>query len=83
MRGIRSRHLETGERCGKVFGIEGCEVVDLLTHPDAMASIANYLKKHGWRPGISRKKAEKVIYHYNHSKYYVKAILKIADLLKS
>jgi len=57
--------------------------IDLLTHADAIASIANYLKSHGWRPGISRKKAEKVIYHYNHSEYYVKAILKIADLLKS
>jgi membrane-bound lytic murein transglycosylase B len=57
--------------------------IDLLTHADAIASIANYLKSHGWRPGISREKAEKVIYHYNHSKYYVKAILKIADLLKS
>ena len=57
--------------------------INLLTHADAMASIANYLKKHGWRPGISRKKAEKVIYHYNHSKYYVKAILKIADNLAS
>ena len=57
--------------------------INLHTHADAIASIANYLKSHGWRPGISRKKAEKVIYHYNHSKYYVKAILKIADLLKS
>lgn len=57
--------------------------LDLLTHADAIASIANYLKSHGWRPGISRKKAEKVIYQYNHSKYYVRAILKIADLLES
>jgi len=57
--------------------------IDLLTHADSMASIANYLKRHGWRPGISRKKAEKVIYHYNHSEYYVKAILKIASRLKS
>ena len=57
--------------------------IDLLTHPDAMASIANYLKRHGWRPGISQKKAEKVIYHYNHSEYYVKAILKIAKRLES
>ena len=56
--------------------------IDLLTHADAMASIANYLKSHGWRPGISRKKAEKVIYHYNHSEYYVKAILKIAKRLE-
>ena len=57
--------------------------IDLLTHADAMASIANYLKHHGWRPGISRKKAEKVIYHYNHSEYYVKAILKVAKRLES
>jgi membrane-bound lytic murein transglycosylase B len=56
--------------------------IDLHTHADAMASIANYLKRHGWRPGISRKKAEKVIYHYNHSDYYVNIILKIADLLQ-
>jgi len=57
--------------------------LDLLTHADAIASIANYLKSHGWRPGISRQKAAKVIYRYNHSKYYVNAILKIADLLES
>ena len=57
--------------------------IDLLTHPDSMASIANFLKRHGWRPGISRKKKEKVIYHYNHSDYYVKTILKIAERLKS
>ena len=57
--------------------------IDLLNHADAMASIANYLKKHGWRPGISRKKAEKVIYHYNHSEYYVKAILKTAKRLET
>ena len=61
----------------------GDGTVDLMTHPDAMASIANYLKRHGWKPGISRKKKEKVIYHYNHSEYYVKTILKIAERLKS
>lgn len=57
--------------------------IDLLIHADAMASIANYLKRHGWRPDISRKKAEKVIYHYNHSEYYVKAVLKVAKRLES
>ena len=56
--------------------------VDLLNKADSMASIAYFLKRHGWRPGISRKKAEKVIYHYNHSEYYVEVILKIANLLK-
>lgn len=57
--------------------------IDLHTHPDSMASIANFLKRHGWKPGISRKKKEKVIYHYNHSDYYVKTILTIAERLKS
>jgi membrane-bound lytic murein transglycosylase B len=66
------------------YGKDGNDdgTIDLNTHADAMASIANYLKRHGWRPGISRKKAEKVIYHYNHSDYYVNIVLKIADLLK-
>ena len=67
------------------YGKDGDDdgIIDLHTHADSMASIANYLKRHGWRPGISRKKAEKVIYHYNHSEYYVNAILTIASRLKS
>jgi len=61
----------------------GDGTIDLLTHSDSMASIANFLKRHGWRPGISRKKQEKVIHHYNHSDYYVKTILTIAERLKA
>jgi membrane-bound lytic murein transglycosylase B len=57
--------------------------VDMLNHADSMASIANFLKSHGWRPGQSRKKAEKIIFHYNHSTYYVDTILKISRRLKS
>jgi membrane-bound lytic murein transglycosylase B len=57
-------------------------VINLETHADAVASIAKYLKGHGWHPGLTRKKAKKVIYRYNHSTYYVNTILKIADLLK-
>jgi len=56
--------------------------VDLLVHADAIASIANYLKRHGWQPDISREKQEKAIHAYNPSFYYVNAILKVADLLK-
>jgi membrane-bound lytic murein transglycosylase B len=56
--------------------------IDLRTHADAIASIANYLKRHGWQPSISREKAEKAVHAYNPSSYYVNAILKIADLLK-
>ena len=56
--------------------------IDLRNHADAIASIANYLKRHGWQPAISREKAEKAVHAYNPSSYYVNAILKIADLLK-
>ena len=58
-------------------------VVDMLNHADSMASIANFLKSHGWRPGQGRKKAAKIIHHYNHSDYYVNTILKISGRLKS
>ncbi len=67
------------------YGKDGNDdgMVDMLNHTDSMASIANFLKSHGWRPGQSRKKAEKIIYHYNHSSYYVNTILKISRRLKS
>ena len=58
-------------------------IVDMLNHADSMASIANFLKSHGWRSGQSRKKAKKIIYYYNHSNYYVDTILKISRRLKS
>ncbi len=56
--------------------------IDLFNHADAIASIAFFLKHHGWKPGISKKKAQKVVHHYNHSDQYVYAVLKIAKLLK-
>ncbi len=56
--------------------------IDLFTHDDAIASIANYLKHHGWKPGIARQKQHKVLFSYNHSNYYVDILLKISDKLK-
>jgi len=56
--------------------------VNLFEHADAIASIANYLKQYGWRPGIDRDRAYKVVWRYNHSKYYVNIVLKVAKLLK-
>jgi len=57
--------------------------IDLFNHTDAQASVANFLKKHGWKPGIDRKKKKKVVHHYNHSDDYVDTILKISDLLEA
>ena len=56
--------------------------VDLFVHADAISSVASYLKHYGWKPGLAREQAFKVVYHYNHSKYYVNTILDIADKLK-
>ena len=55
--------------------------IDLFDHADAIASVANYLKTFGWKPGISREKAEKAVFAYNRSSYYVNTILTIRDLL--
>jgi len=56
--------------------------VDLFVHADAISSVASYLKHYGWKLGIAREQAFKVVYHYNHSKYYANTILDIADKLK-
>ena len=56
--------------------------INLFNHEDAIVSIANYLKHYGWKPGITQEDAYEVIYHYNHSKYYVDTILKISEKLK-
>ena len=57
--------------------------IDLFNHADAIMSVAYYLKHYGWHPKIGTKKARKVIYHYNHSNYYVRTVLKIVNLLKA
>jgi membrane-bound lytic murein transglycosylase B len=57
--------------------------INIFHHPDAITSIANFLKHYGWHPGIDGKKAYKVIYHYNHSRQYVETILKVSKLLKA
>jgi len=56
--------------------------VDLFDHEDAIASVANYLRHHGWRPELDRKARYRVILRYNYSKYYANTILKIADRLR-
>lgn len=56
--------------------------IDLFTHADAIFSVANYLKHHGWKPGIPRQRQHEVLFTYNHSNYYVDTLLKISDRLK-
>ena len=56
--------------------------VDLFDPADAIASVAFYLKKAGWKKGLSNKKAERVIFRYNRSRPYVSSVMKIAALLE-
>ena len=45
---------------------------------DAIASAANYLRGHGWRPGITHAEQRQVIWAYNHSDAYIDTVLTIA-----
>ncbi|MFO8084781.1 MAG: lytic murein transglycosylase [Desulfobacterales bacterium] len=60
---------------------DGDGQINLFTHADAIASVANYLKTFGWKPDISKEKAKKSIFAYNRSSYYVNTVLTISDLL--
>ncbi|MCI0474490.1 MAG: lytic murein transglycosylase [Ignavibacteria bacterium] len=58
----------------------GDGVIDLFNKDDAIFSVANYLKQNGWSDSYDSWK--KAIYHYNNSKDYVDAILKLASKLE-
>jgi peptidoglycan lytic transglycosylase B len=60
----------------------GDERVDLFDHTDAIASVGNYLRHHGWKPGMTRQQQYQVILKYNYSKPYANTILDIAARLK-
>jgi membrane-bound lytic murein transglycosylase B len=65
------RWAEDGDGDGKI---------DLFTFADSIASIANYLKAHGFGPTPELKK--KAVWGYNHEGAYVTGVLAFADALK-
>jgi membrane-bound lytic murein transglycosylase B len=56
--------------------------IDLFVKTDALYSIANYLREHGWGCQMDRAGQQKAIYAYNHSVVYANTILAVADKLK-
>ncbi|MGA2330993.1 MAG: lytic murein transglycosylase [Syntrophales bacterium] len=56
--------------------------VNLFSEPDALYSMANYLRSHGWRCHMSAKRQHRVILAYNHSNIYADTVLTVAKKLK-
>lgn len=55
---------------------------DLFYMPDAIISVANFLKEHGWRTNLTDEEKRAVIWHYNRSSVYVDTVLAVAGQLK-
>ncbi len=55
--------------------------IDLFDPADAIPSVANFLKKSGWKKGLSREREEKVIRRYNNDAYYARVVMQLADRL--
>lgn len=66
------------------FGVDGDQDgrVDPFAKPDALHSIANYLRGHGWRKGMDREGQHRVIFGYNHSTIYANTVLAIAEKIR-
>ena len=60
---------------------DGDGKVDLFTIPDAIASLSNYLAKHGWKAGLPRAKQHKLLMAYNHATIYANTILALSDMV--
>jgi membrane-bound lytic murein transglycosylase B len=60
---------------------DGNGVVDLFEFADAVWSIANYLRSHGWEAGHPEKK-RKAVWAYNHCDSYVIGVFAYAKALK-
>lgn len=56
--------------------------VDLAMAHDAIMSIGIYLKRNGWRPGLSYEQKFNVILKYNKSKPYAQTVLELASRLQ-
>jgi membrane-bound lytic murein transglycosylase B len=57
--------------------------IDLFATDEALHSIGKYLRGHGWKCQMSRKKQHRVVMAYNHSHIYANTVLSVAEKLKS
>ncbi|MCK5009534.1 MAG: lytic murein transglycosylase, partial [Deltaproteobacteria bacterium] len=57
--------------------------VRLFNRYDSMVSVANYLKKNGWKSGLSIKRRRSIIRRYNNSTPYIDTVLKLSKEISS
>lgn len=57
--------------------------VRLFNRYDSMVSVANYLKKNGWKSGLSHKRKRSIIRRYNNSTPYIDTILELSKKISS
>lgn len=60
----------------------GDGVVNLFEVDDAIFSLSNYLRRHGWKPGLSRDKRLSIVKKYNNSYTYANTILTLAEAVQ-
>jgi len=56
--------------------------IDLFTKADALHSMANYLREHGWKCSMDRSSQLQVILDYNKSFVYANTVLAVAEKLR-
>lgn len=68
-----------------VYAVDGNEdgIIDLFDPPDAVASLSNYLAKHGWKSTMTVPEKVKVLRRYNNLSVYANTILALAEKIKS
>lgn len=66
-----------------VYGMDGNGdgKIDLFNPADAIASLSNYLARHGWKAGLSQINQHKLLMTYNHSSVYANTILALSHLI--
>ena len=62
--------------------LQGDGRIDPFAKPDALHSIANYLRGHGWREGMDRDGQHRIIFAYNNSTVYANTVLAMAEKIR-
>ncbi|MDL2271926.1 lytic murein transglycosylase [Desulfovibrio sp. OttesenSCG-928-I05] len=69
----------------KPYAVDGDKngVVNLFEPADAIPSVANYLRGHGWKKSMTRDQQHAVIKRYNNSTVYANTILALGESLRA